>query len=108
MSTPRWVVVVAAARVLLEVRWAVAGEKGRTRTLVRIKTLRNFLIITPVKKLDLPWGVLITRLTQKRFLRRFNLEVQRRPEGPLANSHSREGVEQAITQVRRTGRRLRG
>jgi hypothetical protein len=26
----------------------------------------------------------------------FNLQVQRRPEGPLANSHAREGVEKAI------------
>jgi hypothetical protein len=26
----------------------------------------------------------------------FNFQVQRSPEGPLANSHAREGVEQAI------------
>jgi len=34
-------------------------------------------------------------------IRRFNLEVQRRPEGPLANSHAREGVEQAIKLIPR-------
>ncbi len=51
-------------------------------------------------------------IEQKKFIiREFRFEVQRRPEGPLANSHAREGVEQAIKlipKVRRTGRRFGG
>ena len=33
--------------------------------------------------------------------REFNLEVQQRPEGPLANSHAREGLEQAVKLILR-------
>ena len=34
--------------------------------------------------------------------RQFKLEAERRPEGPLANSHAREGVEQAIKLIPRS------
>ena len=33
---------------------------------------------------------------------KINLEVQQRPEGPLANSHAREGVEQTIKLILRS------
>jgi len=46
--------------------------------------------------------VLLARSPEWTFVLEFNFQVQRRPEGPLANSHAREGVEQAIKLIPRS------